>query len=264
MNELLCVTSLQAGYRQTIVIDGISFTVEAGRITTLIGPNGAGKSTILKSVAGQLAPLSGTIQIEGADLAQIPQQDVAKKRAVMMTGRPFAERLTCRDVINIGRTPHTGRLGILSPHDEEVVQEAMELVGVSDLAERSVGEISDGQRQRVLLARAIVQEPSLMILDEPTSFLDIHHKLEFLAILRKLAREKQIGILLSLHELEFAHRISDEVVCIDRNGKAVKSGPPHEIMKEEIIGPLYEVEMGALAGLYESFLASLRHGKEET
>lgn len=262
MKERLRIEALQAGYRDVAVIRDISLRVHPGKITVLIGPNGAGKTTILRAAAGQLQPQGGVIFLEGQPLTELPLTEQAKRRAAMMTERPSAERMTCREVISLGRTPHTGRLGRLSERDLELVRQAMERVGVTELADRDLQELSDGQRQRVLLARAIVQEPRVLLLDEPTSYLDIRHKLAFLRILRELADQQQIGMLLSLHELELAHQIADEIVCVRADGTIAESGAPQDMMREEILGPLYEVEEGAMQELYTSFLQSLCRGKD--
>ena len=260
MNDILSIRNLRAGYRGKVVVDGVSFGVEPGRITTLIGPNGAGKSTVLKTAAGQIASYGGSLLLEGREVGSRTAEEEARIRSVMMTQQMPSEQMTCREVVSVGRTPFVGRLGILSEPDHAAVREAMELVGTAELAEESFREISDGQRQRVLLARAIVQEPRLMILDEPTSFLDIRHKLVFLDLLRKLSEERKIGILMSLHELEFAHLISDEVVCIGADGTVRMAGEPQNIMKDSVLCGLYGVEEGRIADLYDGFANVLKEG----
>ena len=183
--------------------------------------------------------------------------DIAKKQAVMLTERNPAEKMTCEEVISLGRYPYTGRLGILSENDKKTVRDTMELVHVTELAGRSYDQISDGQRQRVLLARAICQEPEIMILDEPTSYLDIRHKLEFLDLLRSLTREKEIGVIMSMHELELAHLISDKVICISADGKVEKTGSPEEVFTDELISRLYSLEDGRLRDVYSGFVKSI-------
>ena len=258
VKQMLAIRGLDAGYGGSVVVQGVSLCVAPGRITVLIGPNGAGKSTLLKTVAGLLAPISGILLLGDQPMDSWTAAEAARYRSAMFTERRSAEDMSCREVVEAGRTPYTGRLGILSEADHGRVREAMEMVGAWELAERSIHEISDGQKQRVLLARAIAQEPELLLLDEPTSYLDIHHKLAFLQILRRLATEKNIGILLSLHELEFAREIANEIVCVDKCGRIAASGAPEEIMKDEVLAPLYEVEEGSIVRLYETFVNSLR------
>lgn len=173
---------------------------------TLIGPNGAGKSTILKSITRQLKLIGGEVYIDSEEIRKLSYKEMAVKAAVMLTERMKPELMTCHDIVATGRYPYTGRLGILSREDERKVDEALEAVHAQELGIRNFQEISDGQRQRVLLARAICQEPEVMILDEPTSYLDIRHKLELLAILRKMAKENGITVIMSLHEIDLAQK----------------------------------------------------------
>ena len=245
-SEALCV-----GYRGETVVADVALAAEPGQVLTLIGPNGAGKSTILKTLTGQLPPVGGALLLEGQDLRGLRERDVAKRMAAVLTGRPQPELMSCRDVVASGRYPYTGRLGILSAHDRVVCEESMALVRVTELADRDFNRISDGQRQRVLLARAICQEPRVLILDEPTSFLDIRHKLEFLSLLRELAMTRQIAVVLSLHELDLAQRFSDHILCI-RDGRVDRAGPPEEIFTPGYIEALYGVERGSFDPLFGS------------
>ena len=248
---------LDSGYERKVIVAGAELTVHAGEIASLIGPNGAGKSTVLKTIAGQLSELAGTVYIEEKERSFYTKNEIAKKQAVMLTGRRPVEKMSCEEVISLGRYPYTGRLGILSEEDRRIVQDTMEMVHVSELADRSYDQISDGQMQRVLLARAICQEPEIMILDEPTSYLDIRHKLEFLDILRDLVRERQIAVIMSMHELELAHMVSDQAICISADGKVVMTGSPDEVFTEENISCLYGLEEGRLADLYSGFVRSI-------
>ena len=184
--------SLSVGYNGKALIHDIDISVEKGEIVTLIGPNGSGKSTILKSITRQLKLIGGRVWIESEELDRISQRALARKMAVVLTERMKPELMTCRDVVATGRYPYTGRLGLLSEEDEAMVTAAMERVHALDLSNRDFNATSDGQRQRVLLARAICQDPEIIILDEPTSYLDIRHKLELLSILRSMAKEKGI------------------------------------------------------------------------
>lgn len=240
---------LSVGYGKVTVAGGITFAVEKGELLTLIGPNGAGKSTILRSIAAQLPLLSGKVAIDGAELSAIGAKRLSKQLAIVLTERIHAERMTCRDVVSTGRYPYTGRLGLLSEQDEAAVDEAMELTGVTYLAEADFREISDGQRQCVMLARAIAQQPDVLLLDEPTSFLDINHKLGLLALLRKLAAKKNIAVIQSLHELDLAERFSDRLLCI-RDKQAVLFGTPDEVFAGDFIERLYGITAGSFHNSY--------------
>lgn len=215
MNQNLCETRhLAMGYDKTPLAQEIRLKLAPGQILTLIGPNGAGKSTLLKTLAGQLAPLGGAVLLDGQDLARYTGTARAQKMALMLPHTRPTELTTCFEFAAAGRIPYTGRLGILSPADRQIVAEALERVGAGALADRDFNCISDGQRQRILLARALCQQPQLILLDEPTSFLDIKGKIELLSILQKLAHEEGLGVIVSLHELDMAQKISDAVVCV--------------------------------------------------
>ena len=257
MRSVIRTEHLDSGYGHKVIVAGAEIIVQPGEIVTLIGPNGAGKSTVLKTIAGQLEPVAGTIYIGDEKRSSYSLTDIAKKQAVMLTERMPAEKMTCAEVVSLGRYPYTGRLGILSDNDKKAVHDTMELVHVTELAERSYDQISDGQRQRVLLARAICQEPEIMILDEPTSYLDIRHKLEFLDLLRNLTREKEIGVIMSMHELELAHLIADKVICISSDGKVEKVGSPEEVFTDELISSLYSLGDGRLREVYSGFVKSI-------
>ncbi len=244
MENIISTERLSVGYGKTVVIDGAEISVKPGEILTIIGANGAGKSTLLKTLARQLAPLSGSVSICGRDLIEMSGSEFSKNVSALMTEQLHTELMTCRDVVAQGRYPHTGRLGILSENDDLAVDNALELVGASELANLDVRRISDGQRQRMLLARAICQEPRLLVMDEPTSFLDIRHKLEFFSVLKQLVRERQIAVIMSLHELDLAQKISDRVLCV-LDGKPDRFGTPDEVFEERYIKRLFGISRGS-------------------
>lgn len=247
---LLSAEHLSVGYEKPLIED-ICFALRGGEIMTLIGPNGSGKSTILKTIAGYLKKHGGEIYIENAPADRLLPNDKAQKLAVLLTERLRPNLMTCREVVETGRYPYTGRFGILSPADHAAVEAAMQLVQMEDFAGKDFSEISDGQRQRVMLARAICQEPQILILDEPTSYLDIYHKIVFLEILKKLVSEKGIAVVVSMHELDFAEKISDYAVCV-KNGKIFKCGKPDEIFRDDILRALFEIP----EDLYAKYLSS--------
>lgn len=234
---------LQVGYGGKQILNPVRIGIKKGEILTLVGPNGAGKSTILKSVAAQLPPLGGAVYLDGADLLGMKGTERARRMAVMFTEKLHAEWMTCRDVVAAGRYPYTGRFGVLSEEDWKAVDEAMEAVQVSELRERDFQTLSDGQRQRVMLARALCQEPELLLLDEPTSYLDIRYKLEFMAVLQELARRKKVAVILSIHELDLAERVSDWVLCVSP-GQESRFGRPEEMLTPEHLSELFQVEEG--------------------
>ena len=210
----------------------------------ITGDTGAGKTTILRSIIKQLKPLGGVVVLDGKETEQISGKELSRKLSVVLTERVRPEMMTCKEVVATGRYPYTGTLGILSAEDKEKVKNAMEMVHAWDLKDRDFTAISDGQRQRILLARAICQEPEIIILDEPTSFLDIRHKLELLAILKKMVLEKQMTVIMSLHELDLAQKISDQVICV-HGDHIEKYGAPEEIFTSDYIRKLYGITRGS-------------------
>ena len=219
MNEFSCeAQDLAVGYGKAPLAEHIALGVRPGQILTLIGPNGAGKSTLLKTLAGQLAPMGGAVLLDGQDLTAYTGSARAQRLALMLPHTRRTELTTCFEFAAAGRIPYTGRLGLLSEADRQAVRDALALVGASALAERDFNCISDGQRQRILLARAICQQPEVILLDEPTSFLDIKGKIELLSILQTLAHTQHLAVLVSLHELDMAQKIADAVVCVSPQG----------------------------------------------
>ncbi|MCR5144119.1 MAG: cobyric acid synthase [Lachnospiraceae bacterium] len=260
----LHTSELSVGYHKKPLISDICLLVKQGGIVALVGPNGAGKSTILKTVSGILEPLDGAIYIDEQELRSISKSQRAKWMSVMMTGRRDTEYTTCYEVVSIGRYPFTGLMGTLSEADHRAIEEAMDFVGATELRDLDFDKISDGQKQRVLLARALVQEPKILILDEPTSFLDIGYKIEFIENLRKLVEEKQIGVLLSMHELELVRNVADQVICINDHGEVDCMGPVSDVFQTSYIERLFHIAPGSFERIYgrESTVKKLEENLE--
>ena len=251
MAAYLETKDLSVGYHGKPLIEDVALHVQRGRIVTLIGPNGSGKSTILKTIIGQLSKVSGTVFLDGKAMEARSRNEIARRMAILMTARMEPELMTCRDVVGTGRYPYTGKLGILTSEDRAIVERSLAQVGGLDFADRPFANISDGQRQRILLARALCQEPEIIVLDEPTSFLDIRYKLELLTVLKRMVRENDLAVLLSLHELELAERISDTVVCV-AGDRIDRIGPPEEIFTRAYIAKLYQMEHGKYDPCFDS------------
>lgn len=253
---------LSVGYNGNSLIRDINIGINKGEIVTLIGPNGSGKSTILKSITRQLKVVEGNVFFDDTSLLKLPYKELASKMAVVLTDRIKTELMTCHDIVATGRYPYTGRLGILTQEDERLVEEAMQAVHAQELGNRDFNAISDGQKQRVLLARAICQDPDVIVLDEPTSFLDVKYKLELLSILERMARQKKITVIMSLHEIDLAQKISDKIICV--KGETISHyGSPEKVFTEEIIRELYGINNGYFDPLFGSIELPAPEGKPE-
>ena len=210
-----------------------------------------------------LAPLGGIVELDGRDVSAWKMAELAQNLAVMLTDRPQTELLTCRDIVEAGRHPYTGRLGVLSGDDHERVRAAMRTAHVEELAERDFMRVSDGQRQRVMLARAIAQDPRVLVLDEPTSYLDIRYQIDLLRILRHLAKSRGTAIIMSIHELELAQKSADKVICV-KDGRVFHAGTPEDVFTREAIGELYDLEHGAFNERFGSVEIGRPHGDPRT
>ncbi|MDE7312953.1 MAG: ABC transporter ATP-binding protein [Eubacterium sp.] len=255
-NYYITTENMCVGYGGEPVVRQIGIALQKGEILTLIGPNGAGKSTVLKSIARQLGLLGGTVYLRKECLAQIPAGELAKRMAAVFTQKEKAELKTCRDVVAAGRYPYTGWFGILSKEDERVVDEVMELARITELAEQEFDKASDGQRQRVMLARAMCQEPEILVLDEPASYLDIRYQLEFLSFLQEMREKKGLTVVMSMHELELARLVSDKILCL--KGEYVERyGTPEEVFQPDFIKRLFDLSERSFIG-NEKLLAYIR------
>lgn len=243
-NIYLSTKSLNVGYNKNALIKDINFSVKKGEILTLIGPNGSGKSTILKSITKQLSTISGTVYIDKTEYSKISNKALAKKMAVVLTEKIAPEIMTCREVVSSGRYPYTGYFGTLTPEDEKIVDDSLLLVNAEHIADKDFNNISDGQKQRVMLAKALCQKPEIIILDEPTSYLDIKFKIELLEILKKMSRENNITIIMSLHEVDLATKISDKIMFV-KGDKISMFGTPERICTANNINTLYNLEKGS-------------------
>ncbi len=246
-NYYFTTKKMCVGYDGKPLIKDMEINLPRGEILTLIGPNGAGKSTVLKSIAGQLRLLSGKVYLEENNLTEMKAGELAKKMSVMFTEKLRAEMKSCRDVVATGRYPYTGWFGVLSKEDERIIDEVMELTHITDIGGQEFERISDGQRQRVMLARAICQEPEIVVLDEPTSYLDIRYKLEFLSILQEMREKKGVTVIMSLHELELAKIISDKILCL-RGEYVERFGTPEEIFKVDFMEQLFGMNESSFTG----------------
>ena len=235
----LILKNLAVGYGKSPLHSGISLSLHAGEILSLIGPNGSGKSTLLKTIIRQLEPIEGAVFLDSSELKSYTQKELSKKISVLLTASVKPELLTCRDVVASGRYPHTGYFGLLNSDDEKAVDEAISLLHAQDFAQKDFMCVSDGQKQRIMIARALCQNPKLLVLDEPTSYLDIKWRLELLAILKNLAG-KGVTIIASLHEIDLALKISSRILCVGK--KEIRELSRNEKACKAQLSSLYELD----------------------
>ncbi|MFC4949925.1 ABC transporter ATP-binding protein [Pseudonocardia sp. GCM10023141] len=242
----LALVDLAVGYRQSrrserAVLDGLVARARRGELTALVGPNGSGKSTLLRTLAGLQPALAGAVRLDGADLLAMPPPERALRLAVVLTERVDAGLLTARELVAIGRHPHTGPSGALRRADLDAVDAALLAVDAEHLAARRVAELSDGERQRVLTARALAQQPSVLLLDEPSAFLDVSSRVALLGLLRTLAREQDLCVVVSTHDLELVLRLADHVWLVDRTG-GLRTGPPEQLVTDGAIAAVFDTD----------------------
>lgn len=206
---------LTVGYRGHRVVEDISLSLPCGRLVCLLGPNGAGKSTLLRTLCGFQPPIAGTVTISGSDITTMSAAEVARLVSVVLTDRPLTPSLTAAEMVGMGRAPYTGFWGRLSDDDRRLVSEAMQTVGIDSLATRRMGQLSDGELQKVMIAKALAQHTPVIVLDEPTAFLDYPSKVAVMKTLARLAHDEGKTILMSTHDLELAAQLGDELMEIE-------------------------------------------------
>ncbi|ORW95674.1 ABC transporter [Mycolicibacter terrae] len=245
MTPAVRLTDLAIGYRNrrrsTTVATGLEAQARRGELTVLIGPNGAGKSTLIRTLAGLQPALGGRVLLDGADLTGLPRDELARRVAVVLTERVDPGLLSARALVGLGRIPHLGLGARLRPEDDEIIDWALSATGARHLASRPAVELSDGECQRVLTARALAQQPGLLVLDEPTAFLDVSSRAGLFGLLRELARDQQLAVVLSTHDLELALRVADRVWLLDPAGTLVDT-VGEELMLSGRIGAMFDTD----------------------
>ena len=241
MNEdkILYTEALSVGYESPVLSD-IELSFLPGTITVLAGPNGAGKTTLLRTLCKSQKSLSGKIVLDGTDIEKLSGSELSKRLSIMTTERIRPSLMTVREVVAVGRYPYTGSFGVLSEEDQKKIDDAMELTGILELSETDFTRLSDGQKQRVLLSRAICQEPDILILDEPSSYLDITGKIRIMSVIKSLAKENDVCVIMSLHELELACAVADTVISLGE-GKIISCGAPEDIFSGSGMEKLYHI-----------------------
>ncbi len=233
------IEDLSAGYRGKAVVSGVNLEIKKGEIISFIGPNGAGKSTLLKTLYRELTPVAGAVFIDGADVSKMTLKELAKKLSIVTTDRIKPEHMTCREVVMAGRLPYADGFGVLGKEDRQAAEDAIALMKIEGFADKQFNNLSDGQKQRTLIARAIAQSPEYLVMDEPTSYLDIRYRLELMEVLEGLAK-KGVTIVMSIHELELAVSVSDRLLLVYDDGKTLYK-TPLEVMEEGLIKDLFSL-----------------------
>ena len=224
---------LTVGYGDRAVLSDINLTLKAGQMVCLLGSNGVGKSTLLRTLAGFIPPLSGKVLLQGRDLLSLSLPERSRAVSVVLTERVEVPYMKVADLVGMGRSPYTGFFGTLSEEDRAVIDEAIKMVGIASLADRTIDTLSDGERQKVMLAKALAQQTPVILLDEPTAFLDFHAKASTLRLMLHLAHETGKTILLSTHDVEMALRLSD-VLWIVQDGR-ISTGTTASLTEDGIL-----------------------------
>ncbi len=243
-NKVLDLTNLQVGFN-SVLIKNINASIGEGELVALMGINGVGKSCLLKTLAGLNNPISGSMKIHTQNYHDFSKIELAKHVAVVLTERFNSEFLRVDELVALGRSPYTNWLGHLDARDEKIIQDVMEIIGIKSLSNRLFSELSDGQKQKVLIARGVVQEPSLLILDEPTTFLDIPSKIELMKLLKAICECKRTGILFSTHDLELAEKFVDKIWLVKNTGEII-SRSPEEMKSSGLLDTEFKLELNKL------------------
>ncbi|MCF8027404.1 MAG: ABC transporter ATP-binding protein [Desulfobacteraceae bacterium] len=238
MNPAVSVTGVSAAYADQTVLKDVFFEVKKGECFILIGPNGSGKTTLMKIMAGLLRPVSGRVQILGRRLKSYGRRDLARRMAFVPQQVPMDFPFRVRDVVLFGRSPHLGTFGLESARDHALADQAMDFTGVARLADRRMDQLSGGERQRVFIARAICQEPELILLDEPTAALDISHQLRVMDLMEKMRNEKSITVIMVSHDVNLAAMYADTLMLLHQ-GKMIQWGPPDQVLTYETLEAAY-------------------------
>ncbi|WP_043618310.1 ABC transporter ATP-binding protein [Nonomuraea candida] len=245
-NVRLRAAGVKLGYGERVIVDGLDLGVEAGTVTTIIGPNGCGKSTLLRALGRLLKPQGGEVLLDGKRIDRLPTREVAKVLGVLPQAPSAPEGLTVADLVARGRHPHQTWYRQWSSDDEGAVAAALDMTGLADLAERPLEELSGGQRQRAWISMALAQGTDLLLLDEPTTFLDLAHQVEVLELVRHLHQEGGRTVVMVLHDLNLAARYADRLVAM-RAGRVIASGAPHEVLTEDLLREVFELDAKVIA-----------------
>ncbi|MGO5091422.1 ABC transporter ATP-binding protein [Clostridium sp. LCP25S3_F10] len=232
--------NLDIAYEDTLIVKELNMQIPKGKITSIIGANGCGKSTILKAVGRILKPKNGLVHLNGQDISKLSTKEIAKKMAILPQNPTAPSGLTVSELVAYGRFPHQKGFGNLTKEDKKIVKWALDATKLSEFESREVDTLSGGQRQRVWIAMALAQQTDLILLDEPTTYLDLAHQLEVLKLLYELNRNQKCTIVMVLHDLNLAARFSDYIIAIQK-GAIIKYGNPEEVMTPEVLKKTFNI-----------------------
>jgi len=238
---MIFASNLKIAYEKKIVVDKFTLDISKGEIISLIGPNGSGKSSILKVMSRLMKSLEGAVHIDGKDIHKLSSKDVAKHLSVLSQYHSTPPDFTVEEIVRYGRMPHQKWYETSTKKDEEVVNWALKQTRIYDLRERSVNSLSGGERQRAWIAMALAQKPKVLLLDEPTTFLDICHQIEIMELINRLNKELNLTVVMVLHDLNHAIRYSSRIVVI-KDGKFVAQGSPEKVLTKQLLRDVYNVE----------------------
>lgn len=236
------VKNLEFGYRESLILKGLSFSIKKGEFVSIIGPNGSGKSTLLKTLNNLYKPNNGTILIEGKNIDDYKRKDLARIIGFVPQDTIIDYEFTVEDIVRMGRHPYKRRFQKEDKEDYKIVYDVMEMTNTLKIKDRIITEISGGERQRVLIAKALAQNPSIILLDEPTSHLDINHQIDLLNLLRSLNRKKGTTIILVIHDINLAARFSDGIILLNE-GEIIGSGNPEKVITADNIEKAYNLDV---------------------
>ena len=237
----LAARDLSLAYEGRVVVDGLDLDIPAGRVTAIVGPNACGKSTLLRGLSRLLPPASGSVLLDGSDIHSLPTKQVAQRLGLLPQTPTAPDGITVADLVSRGRYPHQGWFRRWTADDDEAVAEAMTATGITDLADRPVDELSGGQRQRVWIAMALAQRTDILLLDEPTTFLDLSHQLDVLDLLLDLNAARGTTVVMVLHDLNLAARYAGHLIAM-RSGSVVAAGDPAAVVTAELMRDVFGVE----------------------
>ncbi len=259
---ILQAEDLSLGYKRKMVVEGFNASIPQGSVIGLIGPNGSGKTTLLRAFSGLIKPMHGKILLDGHTLTNIP----ARKRAQLIGWVPQREKLawplTVKEVVSLGRAPYRGWLLPLTENDQQVIEQAIHFTDLQDLTDRSVEELSGGEFQRVLVARALAQEPRVLLLDEPNASLDIHYQIQVMDLVRELVAQRGITAVIAIHDLSVAARYCDSLILM-QHGRKVCAGKPEDVLTPEHMRKVFRVETRLYKDPWEHLAVSARNGLDK-